>query len=502
MSFLPFSSSETLSHLPAALVLIPLLGGLAAFRFGNRMPSIGLVCSSLVLGVVIGLLVRFPNGSQASGFSVHIPLVAGLEWPVYVDGTGILFITVTATLSFLLMLYEWVKKNESAHAWTAALLCLEALLMGLFTTHNLFSFSLLATLELIPAGYLMTARISSPAHRPTHKLYWQFMGSGLFLLWTATVLLGLHHAETRGVWSFDLELLQATPLPQTMQRMVFILLFYAAAIRLAQFPVHAWLPELTQQPRTPGFLVMMAGSKVGLYLLLCFVLPLLPDAVIHFRTLAAGLGVAGMFYGAVLALMQIKLHRLLAFALVSQTGMLLVGVFSLNAEGLAGSLLLSFNFSLAATGLFLTADIVLRRTGTLLIPRLGALFDPLPLLAITFLIAASSTMAMPGTPGFDAAHLLLEGTLETHDWAMAIAVAVGNVLSVAILLYAFQKVFMTHRRETSLRVLLIQPNLPETLLSILLCLILLGVGFYVEPWMQLINTTSHELATLYRTHTP
>ncbi len=465
-------------------MLIPLLGALATLRYGHQRRYLAVLCSTLVLAAVVLLLTGFQPDPAAGSPDAH-----QLPWPgvsTGIEDTGILFVTATAVLTFLLTLYELSETRKRAHTWLAALLGLEALLMGLFTTSNLLYFTGLASLELMILGYLLETR-----------LFRQFMATGLILLWAATLLLGLYHARISGLWSWELADLEKTRLPLAWQKFAFILMFYAAAIRLAQFPLHTWLPALTKTPGTTGFIIMLTGSKVGLYLLLRFVLPLLPDAVDHFRSLAAGLGVAGIFYGVLLALMQISLYRLLAFVLISQTGMLLVGVFSLNADGLSGSLLLSFNFSLAMAGLFLTADMVLRRTGTLLIPRLEGLFDPLPWLAITFLIATLSTLAMPGTPGFAAAHLLLEGVLATHDWGMAIAVAIGNLLSAAFLLYAFQKIFLLRKPGDGSRGPYSPVNRSETLLTSLICLILLGVGFHEQPWIQWINRTTQHLPLLY-----
>jgi NADH-quinone oxidoreductase subunit M len=241
---------------------------------------------------------------------------------------------------------------------------------------------------------------------------------------------------------------------------------------------------------------------VGLYLLLRFVLPLLPDAVSHFRYFVTGLGLLGICYGAVLAFTQIGLQRLLAFTLISQTGLLLVGVFSLNGRGLTGSLLLSFNAGLASAGLFLTAAALLRRSGTLLIPRLGRRFNASPRLAFTGVIAALSTTAIPGTPGFDTVHLLLEGILQAYGWGMAVAVTSGNILVAGLLLYVFRKIFLTRERATLPWVEQTQTRWPETVLNLLIGLSLLAAGFYQQPWMQWIDGSFRHLTAPYQQQPP
>ena len=475
-----------LLNLPLLLVLIPLAGCLIATRYRYTVAPLGLLCSSLVLGLVIFTLAGFQPDSLTHG-------------PLHIDAVGIPFITVTAILTVLLTLYQAVETGIHPRR-TAALLGLEAVLMGLFTTPNLLVFTLLLTLQLIPVGYLLPRR--RPEQPPAGRLYRQFMASGLLLLWVATLLLGLHQFQSRGSWSWELAQLQQNPLPTSRQGLVFILMFYAAAIHLAQFPLHGWLPELGKKPVTPEFMVMMAGSRVGLYLLLRFVLPLLPDAVSHFRDFVTGLGLLGICYGAVLAFTQIGLQRLLAFTLISQTGLLLVGVFSLNGRGLTGSLLLSFNAGLASAGLFLTAAALLRRSGTLLIPRLGRRFNASPRLAFTGVIAALSTTAIPGTPGFDAVHLLLEGILQAYSWGMAVAVTSGNILVAGLLLYVFRKIFLTRERTTLPWVEQTQTRWPETVLNLLIGLSLLAAGFYQQPWMQWIDGSFRHLTAPYQQQSP
>jgi len=492
------NATDSLSCGLALLVMIPLLGALLTLGYASRRQYLAPLFSGLVLAVAVFIVAAVQANPGLNGFGTACPLRPGWEADIGIAGSGILFVLTTALLIFLLSLREGGETGQYPSGGFSALLGLEALLMALFTTSNLLYFTGLASLVWIGLGYLPEIRLTGQPTPPAARLFRHFMLSSLMLLWIATVLLGLHHARLSGIWSWELADLAKTPLSATWQKFVFLLLFYAAAIPLAQFPLHTWLPELTRQPGISGLVILVTGAKAGLYLLVGFELLLLPDAVEHFRHLVAGLGVAGIFYGIAQAFMQIRLHRRLAFVLVSQTGMLLVGLFSLNADGFSGSLLLSFDFSLAAAGLFLTADSLLRRTGTLSIRRLGGLFDSMPLLAITFLLAVLGTLALPATPGFDAAHRLLKAILETQGWGMAIAVATGNVLSVALLLYAFHKIFLSRKPEKVLRLTRDQARWPETLRSGLICLLLLGAGFYAEPWTHLLHATTSHLTCLYR----
>ncbi len=485
------------SSLPvcAALIVLPLLSMAAVLHTQSRRETLlaGLCGAGLELLLAGYLLNALDHTTAQAQFVERLPLLPFLIWHTGVDGLNVLFIAATALLGFLLVLYGHIAWAKPPGHYMAALFAYQAVLMGLFTALDALQFWLLAGLEMLPAAYISLRWGRGLERRRATGLYVHFISSGLFLLGVGLAILGWHHADVAGDWSFDLAQLAATPPPETLQHLAFVFVFFGLAVRMAQFPFHAWLPELSQHGTMATTGVFLVGTKLGIYALLRF-LPLVPEAAHTFKPLAAGLGLCGIFYGALLALMQLNLRRLLAFAAVSHTGMLVVGVFCLNREGLAGALLLAINFGVAASALLFASGLLLHRAGSALLPRLGELFDPMPLLGLTFLIAALSTMAMPGTPGFDAAHLLLEGAIETHEWGVAVTLAIGNVLAAAFLLRAFQQVFLAPRRETVIRPIKTRLSLPEALLTGTLCFVMIGVGFYSEPWLEMVGKSVGALA--------
>ena len=200
------------------------------------------------------------------------------------------------------------------------------------------------------------------------------------------------------------------------------------------------------------------------------------------------LGVISIFYGALLALMQINMRRLLAFAVLSHTGLLVIGVFSFSEFGLEGSILLSVAYGLATAGMLFSMGLIYQRTGTASIPRLGGLFDTNTSLALLFLVSALSTMVMPGTPGYDAAHLLLEGVIEEDGWLLAIVIHTGNLLAAAFLLRAFQQIFIANPRRATLPVSAIDhPVMEERIIAIIISLLLIITGFYTTPELNFIT---------------
>ncbi|MGI2325207.1 MULTISPECIES: complex I subunit 4 family protein [unclassified Methylococcus] len=482
----------------STLIGLPLVFMLAALRAEQRGLAwiIGLAGSLAELGVALFLLARFDAGTADFQFTEHTVFLSLLNYHLGVDGISLGFVLLTALLTVLALLCREVGRDGPSGLYVATVLACEATAMGMFLALDLVQFWIAACLELWPVA-LILGRWEGGDGTEARRVYLRFAGMGLALLGVGVFLLGLGHARATGIWSYDLAALLETPLSGTFESLVFVLLFYGFSVRLAQFPLHGWLPIVAAQGPPVTALALLVGMKVGIYGLLRFVLPLLPNAVHEWTALTLGLALAGLFYGAVLALMQLDFRRLMAFATVSQTGMLVAGVFALDLEGLSGTLLLAFDFGVAGAGLFFLAGMLRCRTGTLLLPRLGGLFESLPGPGLLFLVAASSTIAMPGTPGFDAAHLLLEGLIENRGPAAAIAVAVGNVLAAGFLLWAFQRVFLAHRRSHRPYPERPRPGWREHTLIALLCLVLLGVGFYTAPWVHLTRQSLFRLAQVY-----
>ncbi|WP_054774242.1 complex I subunit 4 family protein, partial [Methylogaea oryzae] len=408
-----------------------------------------------------------------------------LNYHLGVDGVSLLFVLLTAGLGFLALLYGRDGSTPPPRSYSAAVLAYQAVLVGLFASQDIWLFAWLSAAETGLALWLLwrwRAGVSGPAM--THAS--QFLGGALILLLAAAVLLGWQHAESAGRWSFDLADLLEHPAPANLQTAAFFLLLFAFGIRLPLFPLHGWLAPAVQHAGPLAVApVFLAGLKTGIYGLVRWVLPILPDAVRHWDLYLVPLAVLGIFYGAVLALVQQHLGRLLAYAVVSHASALTLGVLTLDKEGLAGTLLMSIDAGIASAGLLFACGMIHRRTGTVFLPRLGDLFDPLPALGLAFMIAALTLMGMPGTPGFDAAHLLLEGTLEVHEWGVAVALASGNVLTAAMLLWAFQRVFLAQRRGTR-RHGCQAMTLPELIVAGALSAALLA-GFYTHPWLSLIE---------------
>jgi NADH-quinone oxidoreductase subunit M len=281
---------------------------------------------------------------------------------------------------------------------------------------------------------------------------------------------------------------------------VFFLLFYGLAIRIPLFPLHGWLPLIAEHGTVAVAGVFLLGLKTGIYGLLRFVFPLVPDAVEKWAEWVVAFAVTGIFYAALLALMQTNLRRLLAFAVVSHTSVLVIGLFTLDELGFQGAIMLSVNFGLATAGLLFMTGFIFRRTRTMSLPRLGGLFDHIPVIGVAFLVAGLSIIGMPGTPGFDAAHLMMEASIHRFGALVTIAAALGNVAAAAFLLWAFQRAFLAPVEKKTAEREIEPASIMERVMAITVIVILLGVGFYSEPWLELIESSLGGLNAIYASH--
>lgn len=426
---------------------------------------------------------------------------AGLSYCVGVDGANILFIPLTAVLTLMALVYTLITRHAKDRVFIACLLGYEGILIGAFAALNVFQFWLWTVLELLPLTILTLHAGTGHRRRLVIDRFLQYWISSLLMTLTGFLLLAFGLIDSEHPLTFDWLTLKLNNAYLHDEVLIFILLFYGFAIRMPLFPFHGWLPLLAEHGTVASTLVFLVGIKLGIYAVIRFILPIVPGVAEEWVGLALTLSVISIFYGAMLALAQINIRVLLAFAVISHTGMLVIGLFCFNDFGLEGSILLSIAYGLATAGMLFSVGLIYERTRTAYIPRLGGLFDTNLTIGLLFLVSVLSTMAMPGTPGFDAAHLLIEGTIEEHGWLIAIFILMGNVLAAAFLLWAFQRLFLAtpkryHQPDNSVH----HPVREERVIAIVICALLIGTGFYMTPWLNYIDQEAVDIRGNYPIH--
>ncbi len=435
-------------------------------------------------------------------------------YTVGIDGTSILFIPMTTILAFLTLVYTLTNRHAAASdkTYIAALLGYEAILIGAFSALNALQFWFWCLLELIPVVILTIHSGTGQNRRWVIAHFLQHWVSGLLMVLAGFLMLGFSIMGTGDTLAFDWLILQQSDKRVEYAVLIFFLLFFGFAIRMPLFPFHGWLPILAEQGTVASVGILLVSLKLGVYAVIRYLIPILPETAEQWSWLVLVFGLIGILYGALLALMQINIRRLIAFAVISQTGILVIGIFAFNRYGLEGSMLLTIAFGLATAGMLFSIGMIYKRTNTSMIPRLGGMFDANAGIAILFATSVLSTIVMPGTPGFDGIHLLIEGSIKEHGWLVSIVVLIGNVLAAALLLRAFQQIFIaTPKRfqgpfRYSPKPAMLASTVNESIIVAVICSLLIGMGFHTSPWLHMIDqgagsikephTSSHEKRSL------
>ncbi len=490
----PLLTTMTLVPMVAMVIVLLSPSSVMAWRVG-----VAGAVATLVLSIY--LLIIFDANLPGIQLFEHVETL-GLSYSVGIDGASVLFIPLVAILMLLTLLYTLGTPRAADRIHIACLLSFEAILIGAFSAMNAMQFWIWCALELVPT-VLITMRASYGQNRRwAIALLLQYWIGGLLMALVGFFLLALGVMDAGDPFTFDWLVLKQNDNVLEYGNLIFFLLFFGFAIRMPLFPFHGWFPVFAEQGFVPSVAIFLVGLKLGIYAMIRFVLPIIPELAEQWSWFVLALGLIGIFYGALMAFMQIDLRRLVAFAVISHTCMLIIGVFDFNNQGLEASILLSISYGLATAGLLFSIGMIYRRAQTAFIPRLGGMFNVSFAIAFLFLICALSTMSMPGTPGYDGAHMLIEGTITRNGWLVSIAILIGNVLAAAFLLRAFQLVFFvaSKRKQKSYASSSQARSQPsprdERIIAIVICLLLVGIGFHTSPWFNIIDQGEKNISVL------
>lgn len=483
------------------MAILPLAGA-AGMWFGKSAmlkTKSALAAALLNIALCLYLLVKFDGDFTGIQFVEQFNFF-GLSYSVGVDGLNILFIPLVVISAVLLLLYLSATKQAGNKRLIANVLLYESLLIAAFTALNLMQFWLLTVLELVLVLWAAGRSELDQSKRRLCVRLLQIFSFSLLLTLSGFLLLAFGLIDSEHDLSFDFITLKNNSTYLHDETLIFVLLFYGFVIRMPLFPFHGWLPLLTEQGGLVGMTVFIMGVKLGVYAMIRFIFPLVPGVAEQWANFVLILALISIFYGALLAFMQNNAYRLLAFATVSHTGMLVFGMFSFNVDGLEGTLLLCLVYGLASVGMLFSVSFIHAQTHTALIPRLGRLFDSHTALALLFLIATLSTVIMPGSLGFDAGHLLLNGVIEEHEWGISITILVGHVLAAGFLLWAFQRMFLATPKRHIQHERNAQSVLPERTIAFIICALHIGTGLNSMPLLKLIDKDVAALVSQYPVH--
>ncbi|HVC21605.1 MAG TPA: NADH-quinone oxidoreductase subunit M [Vicinamibacterales bacterium] len=431
-----------------SLIVLPIVGALVLLLVDNRenrnerlVRGLALVFSIAVFAVTLGLWWQFNAGSADFQFverHAWIPAF-GIQYYVGIDGISLLLIVLTGFLTPLALLSSWEGVRTKVREFSVFILLLEAAMIGVFVSLDLFLFYIFWDAMLIPMYFLIGIwGYDRRVYAAVKFILYTMAGSVLMLV--AILGLAYMHKVATGAWSFDLLQLYQLHLPRQTQFWFFLAFALAFAIKVPLFPFHTWLPDAHVEAPTAGS-VILAGVllKMGTYGLIRFAFPLFPAAATALAPYLAVLAVVGIIYGALVAMVQPDLKKLVAYSSVSHLGFVVLGICALNVQGMQGAVYQMLNHGVSTGALFLIVGMLSDRRHTRLIAEFGGLKNVMPKLVAVFLLVTLASIGLPGLNGFVGEFLVLLGTFRASPRLAAFA-ATGVILSAVYMLWMFQRV--------------------------------------------------------------
>jgi NADH-quinone oxidoreductase subunit M len=410
--------------------------------FGLSLLEFIFSLSWLLRGVPLG-----STGYQLEEFHQWIALGAHgsaqqtyINYHLGVDGISLFLVILTTFLTVVSILCSWSSIQKRVKEFFIAILLLEVGVVGVFLSLDLFLFFLFWEVMLIPMYLLIGIWGHDRRIYAAIKFILYTMAGSILML---VGILWLYNATG----TFDLPTIQnalqtgALLLPRSTETLLFLAFFVAFAIKVPLFPFHTWLPDAHVEAPTAGS-VMLAGVllKMGTYGMMRFCLPLFPDASRRFAPVIAVLAIIGIIYGALVALVQPNLKKLVAYSSVSHLGFVVLGIFAFHQISMQGAVFQMLAHGISTGGLFLLVGMLYDRRHTFEMSEFGGLATPMPRLAAFFLFVALSSLGLPMLNGFVGEFLILLGTYQVH-WNWAAWAATGVILSACYLLWSYQRVF-------------------------------------------------------------
>ena len=471
---------------------VPLLGAVVVAALPRKAERLAklltLAVTGLVLALVIGVSLAFTPGGGFQ-FTESVPWIPsfGARYSVGVDGVGLSLLALVAVLMPVVVLASWHEAaggSRPVRSFFALMLALEATLVGVFVATDVLLFYVFFEAMLVPM-YFLIGSFGGPRRSYAAVKFFIYSLLGGLLMLAAVIGLYVVSAQLLGEGTFDLQALSDLEIDPATQRWLFLGFFIAFAIKAPLFPFHTWLPDAGAEAPT-GAAVLLVGvlDKVGTFGFLRFCIPLFPEASNFFAPAVMVLAVVGIFYGALLAMGQTDLKRLVAYTSVAHFGFITLGIFAFTSQGGTGAVLYMVNHGLSTGALFLIVGMLAARQGTRHIEAFGGVAKVAPLLAGAFLLAGLSSLALPGTSPFVSEFLVLLGTYRTAP-VVAVIATLGIILAAMYILLAYQRT-MTGPLRPGLEGLRDLGGRESAVLAPVLALILV-LGFYPAPLLDVIT---------------
>jgi NADH-quinone oxidoreductase subunit M len=474
---------------------IPLLGAILVALLPVRLAKVTTLLFTLVdLVWIIVMATQFNTSGPTFQFTEQYSWIPqfGVHYALGIDGIALVLIGMTAVLMPVVVLASWhdadgPEVRRSPKTYFALMLVLDTMMMGTFAATDVFLFYVFFEAMLIPMYFMIGSFGVGPRQYAAVKFLLYSLLGGLLML-VAVIALYVYSTEsavTGHHGTFIFYTLTHIALSSAVQKWLFLGFFIAFAIKAPMWPFHTWLPDATASAQ-PGAAVLMLGvmDKVGTFGMIRYCLELFPDGFHYFTPLILVLAVISIIYGAIVAIGQTSMKRLIGYTSISHFGFIVLGIFALTSQGQSGATLYMVNHGFATGALFLLAGFMIVRRGSDKISDYGGVQKVAPVLAGLFLISGLAGLSLPGLSTFVSEFLVLVGTFSRYKVAGSFAVA-GIVLAAIYILWMYQRTMNGPTVES----VATMPDLRirELLAVVPLIVLIVGMGIYPKPVLDVIN---------------
>jgi NADH-quinone oxidoreductase subunit M len=476
-----------------ALLVLPLAGALAVLAApAARAKHVALAVTMVEFLVSVGLWWTYDPGVSAMQFRFWAPWVPayGISYHVALDGISLFMVLLTTFTMPLAVLgsFNYIKERE--RGFYALMLVLTTGMIGVFVAVDLFLFYVFWEVMLIPMYFIIGIWGGGRRLYAAIKFFlYTFVGSLLMLV--AILVMYITVGRATGTYTFDYaQLLEQAAVLRPWGVWLFLAFALAFAIKVPVFPFHTWLPDAHVEAPTAGS-VVLAGIllKMGTYGFLRFAIPFFPQAAFDPQvvTVVVTLAVVGIIYGALVAMVQPDFKKLIAYSSVSHLGFVMLGIWALTAQSVAGALVIMINHGISTGALFLLVGMMYERRHSRMIADYGGLAAVMPAFAAVLTLVSLSSIGLPGTNGFVGEFLVLLGAFQTYPWAATIATT-GVIFAAAYLLWALQRIIYQRLDKPENEGLKdLTPR--EYAIVVPIIVMILWIGVYPKPFLHRIEAS-------------
>jgi NADH-quinone oxidoreductase subunit M len=479
----------------ALLIFLPIVAGLLIFAFDEaKAKYIALGAASLEFLISVFAFIKF-NPSSDLSFVVNTPWIKsmGISFYVGMDGISLLLVMLTTFLVPLIILSTFRYNYTKSKIFYSLILIMQAALVGVFVARDAFLFYVFWEMALIPIYFICLLWGGQDKLRITFKFFIYTLAGSLFMLLGIIYIYLQTKTADNPAGSFAIERFYevASQLGRSTQAWLFWAFFVAFAIKMPVFPFHTWQPDTyTTSPSAGTMLLSGIMLKMGIYGVIRWMLPIVPDAMYTWGHVAIYLSVIGIIYASVIAILQKDIKRLIAYVSIAHVGLMAAGVFTNSVEGIQGSVIQMLSHGITVVGLFFIVDIISDRTKTNVMASLGGIRNSAPVFSIFFMIIILASVALPLTSGFVGELMLFISIFKYNVWVAAVA-GLTIIFGAVYMLSSYQKIMLGESNALTNK--FSDLFLTEKVVLIPIIILIFWIGIYPKTFLDISEPAVHNL---------